>query len=109
MTDIRLPWYSTCVGRLPVNECSALAQKVITSMAKTLGEIRKAVTYDTAVDIRQLARLFQSVAARNPQAVIDAFSPTLRKVTGDDPQKLANMVQFYADNAAYLADLFATD
>jgi hypothetical protein len=72
-------------------------------MSKPLGELKKAITRDTASDVRRLAQMFAKLCAANPQAVEAAFGDYLKILPAE---KRASMVQFYADNAAYIADLF---
>lgn len=70
---------------------------------KTLGNLRKNISRDTASDVRRLAQMFAKICAANPQAVEAAFGDYLKSQPAD---KRASMVTFYADNAAYIAELF---
>lgn len=72
-------------------------------MGKTLTEIRKATTLDTAADIAKIAKLFKKIAETNPEAV-KAVLPKMMHRDG----KADIMVQFYADMADYLAHDFDT-
>lgn len=72
----------------------------------TLGKIRKAITPDTARDVKIIAKMFKHIAQHNPEAVIAAFGPFLTKRHENDPDGARRMVEFYADNAEYLIKLF---
>lgn len=73
---------------------------------KTLGEIRKALSYDDCSMVRAIARLYADIAKANPQAVIDAMNARGGHLATLDAERQANMITFYADNAAYLIELF---
>jgi len=72
-------------------------------MANTLGEIRKAITLDTASDISKIMKMFAQICNDNPEAIKAAFGAYLKR--GDDMSQ-SRMVAFYEDNAKYLAELF---
>lgn len=68
-----------------------------------IGAIRKDVTPQVAADVRKLATMFKHIAKHNPEAVRAAMGKWSREradLGGTD------MVQFYADNADYIAELF---
>lgn len=72
-------------------------------MSRTLGEMRKDLTLDTASDIHKIAALFVKVAQKHPDAVKDIL-PTMMHRDGRADQ----MVEFYADMAEYLMRTFNT-
>jgi len=75
---------------------------------KTLGDLRKAITYDNASMVRSIARLFSEMAKANPQLVKDAMTARGTHFASLDATRLDNMVTFYIDNADYLTELFET-
>jgi hypothetical protein len=75
---------------------------------KTLGDLRKALTYDDVSMVRSIARLFGEMAKANPQLVKDVMIARATHFASLDATRLDNMVTFYADNADYLIELFET-
>lgn len=63
----------------------------------TLTEIRKEIDGSVATDVRQLMTFLVTLAETNPDALRDALPKRLQT---------QQMVDFYADKARYLRELF---
>lgn len=74
--------------------------------SRGLGAIRADITPDVARDVVTLAKLFKTIAEQNPEAVKKAFGPYLQRRIAEEAESGSRMVQFYADNADYLIELF---
>ena len=71
-----------------------------------LGEIRKELTPDDCTNTRGILLMFKRICGQNPDAVKAAFGPYLTKRIAEEAESGSRMVQFYADSAEYLAELF---
>lgn len=71
-----------------------------------MGQIRKELQPGDCTNARAVLLMFGRIAKQNPDAVKAAFGPYVAKRAVDDPASADRMVEFYADIAEYLAEMF---